>query len=135
MERLEWSDKYLIGQPTIDQQHRGLFQLVNRVIDACEQGGDSELLSDALHAMTSYAQEHFSAEEELMAAHGFPELGLHSEAHLGFVERTATMALKAVGGDPSILVELAVFLRIWLDQHVLRMDMRLKAHLEALASG
>ena len=59
MAPLEWTDSYSAGNAHLDEQHKGLIALINRLDDASMTGPVLDRLQD-------YVDEHFRDEERLM---------------------------------------------------------------------
>ena len=64
---MEWSDKYATGSKPIDDDHRGLFNIVNHYYNAVHHGEAQESLDAILDLVEKYIQEHFAREERLMS--------------------------------------------------------------------
>lgn len=77
---IQWSDDFSVGIRSIDDQHKRLVKLVNRMLQnpAAETG--SETVSDVLSQMTRYAKTHFKFEEDLMLKNAFPHIDAHKKA-------------------------------------------------------
>ena len=84
MEKTNWSHEYSVGVGIIDEQHKRLLIMINRIISAEETATDSKVISDLIDQMTRYAQEHFRFEEDLLAEFGFPLIDQHKQSHVKF---------------------------------------------------
>ena len=72
---LHWLEAYECGDPTIDAEHRELFDLGNKLIAAAiEQYAEPGMWQAALDAMLARLVQHFQSEEELMAGCGYTRL-------------------------------------------------------------
>ena len=131
-DRYEWEPRYSVGHPVIDAQHRHLLDLYARAAECLED--DSEEGKAKFFALLNDLAEHsrvnFRTEEEIMAAHGCPQVLLHGEEHLDFIERLADFLLEAAQGtlDKSGLY---AFLDSWWQHHVLEGDMQYRPFLSA----
>jgi hemerythrin len=117
---LEWSDKLCTGISLIDEQHRGLFDLVK----SFEQAAGSGKLLLSVHTMDQlnrYVRTHFSAEEDLMRTHHFPNLTDHIAEHRQFSARLFRLIMENVRRDNSR--EMLEFLSTWLVAHIAGSDM------------
>jgi hemerythrin-like metal-binding protein len=65
MEQITWTEDFSVGVVRLDEQHKRLIQMINRLIAKPQTTTESEMVSDLLSDMTNYAQKHFAAEEEL----------------------------------------------------------------------
>ncbi len=134
MAYFEWDPALETGNAEIDEQHRGLFELANRLQDAvqtctigsdgrCESDEDS--LADAIYGLTDYCVQHFADEEDLMAASGYPEYPTHRALHEQLSGETLKYAAKYFNEDNIVPEELAAFFTQWLSNHIRTQDMRL----------
>ena len=76
---LEWDDKYSVGISIIDEQHKKLFDLINRTLYAKELGYNKEALRVILEGMTYYTLKHFKTEENYMKEFNYPEYQSHKK--------------------------------------------------------
>jgi len=124
---LEWSDDLAVGHPEIDAQHRSLFAQFAALLEACDRQRGAAQLRDLFSFLDSYVQEHFRAEQELMARHGYPLAERHTAEHRAFTERLAGLKRELEEGTP----ELAVLIRTnkaliyWLTEHIREVDRQL----------
>jgi len=71
-----WHDRLLIGEPTVDAQHKRLIAMIAGVSERA--GHDDAVLLDAV---LDYAATHFADEEHLMRRIGYPGLAAHVNSH------------------------------------------------------
>ena len=124
MEPVQWSEKFSVGVRELDQQHKQLIKLLNRLIST--QGTintHSETVSDTLVAMTRYAQAHFKAEERLMEAYGFPGLEEQKRQHRKFRKKTVDFCTATTQGFDQVPEAMLEYLVSWLIHHILEDDM------------
>lgn len=125
MQRIQWKDEYSVGVPSLDEQHKGLITLINRLT---EEGNRSSIITDTLDQLDRYAREHFVAEEDLLRACGDQGLAEHQKQHRAFEEWLD--AIKQIyrfstTADP-FADTVNTFLRNWLTNHILKTDMAYK---------
>ena len=130
IEPMEWNDSFSVGVARLDEQHRRLIDMLNKMIRDPAATTRSETVADVLTDMTNYAQEHFKSEEDLMIAHDYPRLDEHKHQHLGFQEKAARLCLATVKGRTSVPHELLEYLQQWLIRHILQTDMAFKPFFE-----
>lgn len=129
MNELVWSDEFSVGVPEIDNQHKTLFELVNRLFHAAVKREDQRLTIEVLDALVEYTGTHFSLEERLLEESGFAGLPGHREDHKRFIEELFAITRKFQVEDRSVTFELLSFLRNWLQNHIRRSDMEYAGHL------
>lgn len=119
-----WNTRLETGNSRVDEQHKRLFSLTNRISEAV--GGQAPLpeVSDLVAELVEYAQVHFSDEEKLMATSSLPfeAQGRHIAAHRNFIERVGVIAAKTDLSQTQATGEFLDFLVNWLVTHILKMD-------------
>lgn len=130
MERIKWTDSFSVGVEEMDNQHRKLVAMINRLIDEQQVLTEPATIAELLTAMTDYAREHFRAEEYLMAEYGYENLDRQVQSHEAFIEKTISFMNAEVG--PNILSRaLLEYLKSWLVGHILNEDMQYKTFFAA----
>ena len=128
METINWSDRYSVGVEKLDEQHKQIVGMLNRLVSTPEaRDANSETISEILTAMTSYALEHFKTEEALMKKHGYPDFEEHRQEHVAYRKKAidfSTAASIGVESTPQILV---AYLFEWWTHHILEEDMKYKS--------
>jgi hemerythrin len=76
-----WTPEIAVGVERIDDEHKALIERVNRLVAAIEAGREEEEIRSLFIFLRDYTQNHFAVEEELMRAHGYPEMDRHIADH------------------------------------------------------
>lgn len=127
MSLIRWSAEYEVGQAQIDEEHRDLFERINRFHDAWCERQDRREISLLLSQLIQYAEKHFRNEEEIMRQAGYAALDEHAAKHGELVETVFELAAKLENRAFNPTHETMAFLRTWLTEHILREDMQFKA--------
>ncbi len=122
MPLLAWSNMFSVGVKEIDDQHKKLLDLANKLNDEMAAGRGKEVLGRVLSDLISYTQYHFSTEEKLMDAHQYSQSAGHKEQHKQLVASVADLKKKFDKGDAVLTGEVMVFLRDWLTKHIMNTD-------------
>lgn len=128
---LPWHDRYRVGHPAVDQQHRKLFELVNHFDDVIKMGmeGELRLILDDLIAST---EAHFAFEEALLEQMRFPGAAAHQKIHGELLHQVAAMQARLTSGGHGSMKSVVRFLADWLTNHVLREDLDYVPYLKSL---
>jgi hemerythrin-like metal-binding protein len=126
MEKFVWSDEYSVGVELLDNQHKRLFGIINKLIEGPEPTADVNLISQILTEMLDYAKIHFKDEEELMRKYRFAGLEAQETQHTYFVKTTEELSKSVINDKQKAAGEVAGFLRLWLTTHILKWDMKYK---------
>jgi hemerythrin len=130
MQLLRWQDEYLVGQESIDREHRMLFQLINEFYDAFNESRRRSDLTRLLTQLVRYAEEHFQHEEKIMVEHAYPATDDHHKFHEELYETIYQLNTR-LETDPRPLDRDAIaFLKHWLVDHILLHDKKFGAFIE-----
>lgn len=129
MNQFAWSQEFSVGVDEIDEQHKMLFELLDRLFLAAVKREDQQLTVEVLASLIDYTKTHFALEERLLEESGYPALPGHRLDHQHFIEQVNAMAHKFHVEDRSVTLDLINFLRNWLQNHIRRSDMAYAAHL------
>ncbi|MEH6576893.1 MAG: bacteriohemerythrin [Amphritea sp.] len=124
MSKIQWTSDLSVGDNSIDDDHKGLFALVDE-LNSADMGHD--YINVILDRLKSYTNEHFSREEELMKKVNFPGMEAHLVEHKAFIEWLETIrSMYARFPESPFVVGDAVngYLQRWLRQHILEEDMK-----------
>lgn len=124
MNTFKWTENLSVGNKQIDEDHQGLFKLINDL-----QSADltRSYLTEIINQLEDYTHEHFSREEELMQEVGFPGFEEHIKEHHMFIEWLDTVKKTYQrSAESAFLVNDLVnnFLNDWLTKHILQEDMK-----------
>jgi hemerythrin len=134
MALMQWTTKMSVGVPELDDDHKKLIAIINRLAEQSSGAPRQAILRQCLFALRRYAEAHFGREEKVMTACGYPELGRHKDEHQRFVERIREIT-ERFDQDPDqeaglVDDDLLEFLRDWLTHHILIEDMAYRPHAE-----
>lgn len=126
MDTISWKNEFSVGINEIDNQHKKLLAMINRLIAEQKQLTDPKTIAELLTEMTEYAEEHFRTEEFMMAEHEYKLKSEHELEHQAFIEKTRSF-MNAADVGPNILSSaLLDYLSSWLVRHILTEDMKYK---------
>ena len=123
-----WKDKYELGVPLIDSQHRELFQRVDAFLKTLRTAvsWDQKVLkvNETLEFMKGYVVEHFRDEEAYQKKIGYPGYEAHLKKHRDFVLYVSDFSseYEKKGCDEQLMQQFAGKLLAWLINHVAAED-------------
>jgi hemerythrin len=121
MTKFIWLDEYRIGDDTIDQQHKYLFDLANQIVDPFN---DAQKIHHNLKTLYHYVIEHFKVEESFMRQCKYPEYKEHIKEHEEIEKKLSEMSMSVIIGD-AIFADVAEVIRRWQFEHFLEKDLSL----------
>lgn len=122
MALLTWSDKYSVGVKSMDNQHKAMIQMLNELYDAMMEGNALCITGPLLQRLVEYTKIHFSSEEQLMEANGYPNLAAHHTRHLQLIDEVEKHIESYERQDLFMPIPLLHFLRDWIATHIQKED-------------
>ncbi|MFI3219501.1 MAG: bacteriohemerythrin [Methylococcales bacterium] len=121
---VEWSNELSVGIEEIDEQHKVLVNLINRLFDetVVHQAGTSVVMEEILHELIEYTVIHFAVEESLFRIFHYPETETHTRHHDELKAQVLDIQKKVKQGEAAVNTELLMFLKRWLTNHILQED-------------
>ncbi len=126
-----WNDNFNTGIGLIDEQHRMLVQLLNRLASHVAFHADIPTLHEIFDELAAYTVYHFQAEEEIWHEYlsDDPMDEKHKETHRSFVQAITNLKEQNEGQpDDTVIEGILSFLARWLASHILESD-RYQAHI------
>jgi len=119
----EWKADYSVDVASIDLQHKKLVGMLNDLYEAMKSGKASgPVVKKTIDDLLAYTRTHFSFEEQLLKKHGYPEYDAHVQKHVAMFNRVNEFSTKISQGASQPVLELATFLKDWLQKHILGTD-------------
>lgn len=133
IERINWQQRYSVGNEDLDAQHQGLFHVMNRIADIYEtkQGDIFPLLQD----LVQYAVEHFHAENMVMMKAKFPGYADHVREHDAFADEVIRFINDLKSRDENLTYRMLKFVRDWLLSHTQQTDMVYATYIRRMMDG
>jgi hemerythrin len=122
---VEWGKRYATGIPLIDEQHKELINLTNKLFEACLDGEQTELVfKDTVRGVADYINYHFSAEEQMLEKINYPELAEHKKQHALLVKQVLENIRLFEEGRKFIPNSFVRAMKDWILTHIAVMDQR-----------
>ncbi len=120
--QIKWDDALVIGNTTVDKQHKHLFEVFERLRDLTSSQGKLEQVAVCISEMMRYLKTHFADEEAHMLSIGYADLEKHKAQHAAFVDKVNDYAY-ACGSGYAPYADLLEYLVTWLTEHIMVEDM------------
>ena len=127
MEALEWSTALEIGHTEIDDDHRAMVGLLNRLQEASRRS-DRVATRAVLAALETLTRDHFAREEHLMLDLHYEFTARHQKEHVHLFDEVHAQIEEMNEGIVSAAA-IAGFIKRWLIDHVETSDRQLAAAL------
>lgn len=122
MPLITWNPTFSVGIAEVDEQHKKLIDIINRLFDAMKKGKGKLVLVPVVRELVDYTVYHFGTEESLFREYGYPESEEHKREHDEFTRRTIDFLEDSNRGQKMITVDVLDYLTEWLRHHILEQD-------------
>lgn len=116
MSHLTWSSELDTGISEIDQQHKQIMVLINRLQDA-RDSGDREGILAVVNDLVDYTVSHLDFEESMLEKVQYEFLGGHKKVHTLLVRNVKGIQQRIQAGE-DVVHELHSLLHRWLFNHI-----------------
>ncbi|MCY3020639.1 MAG: bacteriohemerythrin [Planctomycetota bacterium] len=116
--RNHWNSSFALQIPTVDAQHKGLFDLAYELDCAIYEGKEQAVVDRVVERLKEYCQHHFVTEEQLMHEHAYPGLHAHMLQHDAFTSAVIEFDAQRESGATAVSQRIASFLEEWLADHI-----------------
>jgi len=131
MALIVWDQRLETGHSKIDEQHKSLVEIFNRLHGAMKQGKGKDELGGILVFLKDYTVTHFAMEEALMDQHSYSGAVQHKQIHADLVRQVAELVGKFQQGTATLTLPVMNFLEDWLVKHIQGEDYRFALELKS----
>lgn len=112
-----WKPEYSVGDDHLDEQHRGLIQLIHML-------DDESRMAEVLDRLDIYVDEHFRDEEAMLEEADYPNLAAHKQQHKAFEEwlSVSRRAFREPEVAAMLRESIRAYLKAWLVNHIMVSD-------------
>jgi hemerythrin len=124
---MQWNPNLSIGVESIDEQHKNLFEMTDRLFEAGKNNRAKEFIVELLDFLDDYTKKHFSDEEAYMLKIGFPEYPNQKKAHDEFINQIKILKkdYEVSGGNILLIINANQIILDWLLQHISKEDKKI----------
>jgi len=127
MAAFSWTDDLATGNLMIDDDHKHLIRLVNKLNDAMSSGKGNTVLAAILNELIAYTASHFGREEKLMQQIRYAGYAEHKAQHDALVGEVVALKQRFESGALTLSSKVYLFLTEWLNKHIKASDKLLGA--------
>jgi hemerythrin len=127
MPLMEWTGELGVNVKEIDEQHKKLIGLINKLHDAMLAGQGKQALEGTLQELAAYTVYHFGVEEKYMQQFKYPGYLRHKAAHTAFVKKVTDFQDDFSHNRLGVTLELMNFLKDWVNNHIRETDKQYSA--------
>jgi hemerythrin len=137
-EVMEWTN-LSTGVATIDEQHRQLVSMINKLVAAIKEQACKYIIGDVIRFLEEYSMNHRVEEELYMQYCRYPEYLLHKAQHNKFINDVIELKKESLNPDPGrkcasyeLSVEANRVMVDWVFNHIANEDKKLAAFLNEI---
>jgi len=119
---IEWQPSFSVGINIIDEQHKVLIDIINKLYRALKQGKARFELNLILNEVTDYTIFHFKFEENYFEKFDYSKKENHKKEHENFVNELNSLKERFTKGDAVVSFDVMNLLRNWLENHIKLID-------------
>ncbi|MBF0196089.1 MAG: bacteriohemerythrin [Planctomycetes bacterium] len=121
---MKFSDIFDVQVPECNDQHIKIIYYINQIHHLVKKSAELEEIKSVLNQLAEFTVGHFAHEEELFQKYDFPDTIVHKAAHEKLLASVGEILQKIEKGEEMNLIEVLAFLRTWLIEHIMGMDMK-----------
>ena len=116
-ELITWDERIQLGIKVIDDQHKILVDLINKIFLIIKQGHEMSTMAPVVEELANYCVTHFKFEESLLEKGKFPDIVRHKKIHVSVVNRVLGYKKDLEDGRLDA-TQFMGFVSDWLAQHI-----------------
>lgn len=123
---LKWKDSFSCCIEEVDNQHKKLFEIGNRVYEVAslqDEYDHYDEIMQILDELTEYTIYHFKYEEDLLSEHVYVDFASHKIEHDFFVKKLQRISRRDLESEQNeTSIEIVNFVADWVAEHILKSD-------------
>ena len=124
-----WPGVNLVGCPEMDDDHRPMLRLLDRLHEAMIRGRGGAVIRAVLEELAEHETVHFAREEALMSGCGYPGFAEHYKLHQHMLGELEELRWRAAAGHLAIAYDTMQTTRRWVRRHINEDDHRAARHI------
>ena len=129
MKNIIWDDTLSVEVDEIDEDHRRLVDLFNRLNRSVAEGDSTDYIEAVLEELISCTIWHFRHEERLMLLYKYQDIEEHKAEHDDLINSVRRLQQKFHQANKLLTNQDIEYLENWLTEHILGHDMKLGFYL------
>ncbi len=113
-----WNSRYDTGIQIIDEQHRELFEIVERLRRMIQECAARDVVEALLGDLLACSERHFATEETYMSKFAYPDLPQHVSEHASMLTSLRELLAKFQESHQSMALMVPTFMEGWLKHHI-----------------
>lgn len=119
---VSWRSRYSVNIETIDDQHKKIFDLLNKYFDGIFKGASTSSAIGILEDIIQTSRDHFFHEEDLMQLYEYPGLYSHKQIHDYFINEMKDIQKHIETNAAPVSLGSGDYIRKWFVNHIMASD-------------
>jgi hemerythrin len=132
---IEFSEELLTGIPEMDEQHKKLVELLNKVVSVLREGRREEARNILIRELLDYVESHLTSEEEFLKSIGYPDYENHKKAHDVFRKEVQRLVPHVKNGDEKAFRDVLFLTWGWVYNHIAKTDKKYGLYAKEMGFG
>jgi len=126
-----WRDTFSSRIAEIDLRNQRMIEFANAILGSLAGSADRAALTDSFNAMLGFAQDHFAAEEKLLALHSYPEAKTAIKKHRELIGQLSGYQQQVLRGCTPDRASFQHFFESWMVRNILNNDRKVDEFLSS----
>ena len=125
---MEWTPALDVGVNEMNDEHKTILSLMNKLYDENEKGASKDQLKKTIQELGAFTMKHFADEEAYQASINYPDLTTHKALHANLLKKFGAFQEGFDKGPGKVAPEFFNFLKFWLSSHIQGIDKKYGDH-------
>ncbi len=132
MSLFSWSDEYSVGVSSMDEHHKQLFNIINKLYNVMKAGKAKQAIIPIMEELIDYTKYHFQEEEILMEKAKYYGLHFQKQEHMKFIFQLQALQqeIKTEHNNTVVAIKISSVVVNWLLEHIIKVDKRYEDYLK-----
>lgn len=128
---LNWDNNLLTGVQSIDNQHKELFNRIDKLLEAMKEGKAKNEITKTLDFLEEYVIKHFSEEEMIQKKNDYPKYDTQHKEHEEFKSELRKLrgTFESSGTSALLVLNVQKEMTNWWKKHISSLDKDLGKYL------
>ena len=121
---LNWDNTLATGIDSIDNQHKELFNRINKLFLSIKEGEAKDDMMKTLDFLEEYVLKHFTEEEMIQKKNNYPKYNMQHEQHEGFKNQLKKLRenFESKGTSSLLVLNVQREMSNWWTKHIITLD-------------
>ncbi|WP_270565382.1 bacteriohemerythrin [Clostridium beijerinckii] len=121
---LNWDNNLATGIVNIDNQHKELFNRINKLLTAMKEGKGKDEVIGTLNFLEDYVIKHFTEEEEIQKKNNYPKYSIQHKQHEEFKDELKELrrTFETNGTSALFVIKVQNRMSTWWKSHIRDLD-------------